>query len=353
MGFLGGLNSENYSRRTPKKTSTSHKKNKINHVVGEMSGGSLMPSKKSAEYYEAEIRKLYPEIKLLKAYCEANREDKSTLGELEQKKSNIRYFRDKWAERKQVIVYVDGREQLENTPEELGYPTQRTPQYDAKKWPWYSVGDYTAYIDGIGWYPVCRERKSLADLDNTLRDKDHRKNFFEEYERFKVDPRFKNGIFRFDLECTPEELEDFLPPMPKTCKYCSVKRQKMDSGDYFCPKNFKILEYDPSSDFKCHEGFEERKRDAVNVSAMKTLRKTIIRQCLEIGMQVVWRGSRDEACKAYREGIVEYLKLNYVKFLKLDVEPYNDLRELDRKIAQCEAELEALKGSRKSLEAVC
>ena len=265
-----------------------------------------------ASHYEAEIRKLYPEVQLLKAYCEADPEDKATAKELEEKKGTLRGYRDKWAERKQVLVYVDGREQLENTPEELGYPTQRTPQYDAKKWPYSSVGDYTAYIEGIGWYPVCRERKSLTDLDGTLRDKEHRKNLFEEYERFKVDPRFKNGgIFRFDLECTPEELENYLPPMPKTCSFCAVKRVRMDSGDYLCLRSGHMFpSFEPAQDFKCHEGFEERKRDPVNIKAMKTLRKRIIRQCHEKGMQVIWRGSREEACKAYREGVIEYLSLN-------------------------------------------
>lgn len=295
----------------------------------------------TSDYYEVEIRKLYPEVQILKAYCEANPEDVETAKELEEKKATLRYYRDKWAERKEVIVYVDGREQLPNTPEELGYPTERTPQYDPKTWPWYSVGDYVAYIPGIGWYPVCRERKSLADLDDTLRDKDHRKNLYEEYERFKADPRFKDGgVFRFDLECTPEELEDFLPPMPKSCRFCAVKRVKMDSEDYFCPVSQHMFqEFEPGSDFKCHEGFVERKRDPVNVKAMKTLRKTIIRQCHEMGMQIVWRGSREAACAAYKPGVEEWLKLNYVKLLRLDVKPYDDLEHLKTKKAMLEAEL--------------
>lgn len=297
-----------------------------------------------AEYYEQKIREIYPEIKLLEAYCQADPDDHSTAEELEQKKTTLRHYRDRWAERKQVLVYVDGREQLENNPTELGYPTQRTPQYDAKKWPWYSVGDYVAYIDGIGWYPVCRERKSLMDLDNTLRDKDHRKNLYEEFGRFLVDKRFT--IFRFDLECTSEELEEYLPPMPKTCKFCVHKRVKLDSGDFFCPVSKHMFpEYSPGSGFKCHEGFTEKKRDPVNIQAMKSLRKTIIRQCQEMGMQVVWRGSREEACREYHAGIVEYLKLNYMKFLKLEEIPRDEDAFLKERLAQAEEVVRATKAA--------
>jgi len=289
-----------------------------------MGGCEIVPQKKTASEYEAEIRSLYPEVQVLKAYCEANPEDIETIKELEKKKSTLRSYRDKWAERKDVIVYVDGREQLENTPVELKYPTERTPPYDSKKWQWYSVGDYIAYIQGIGWYPVCRERKTINDLDGTLRDRDHRKNLYEEFGRFLADDRFT--IFRFDLECTEEEFYNYLPPVPKTCKYCEVKRVKSDTGDYFCPKTFTLFpSKDPEKDFKCHDGFRERKRDPVNVQAMKTLRKTIIRQCCEMGMQIIWRGSREAAYKAYRPGVEEYLKLNYVKLLKLDMVPYNDV----------------------------
>lgn len=298
----------------------------------------------TADHYEAEIRKLYPEVQVLKAYVEGNPEDLETAKELEQEKETLRGYRDRWAERKEVIVYVANNEGLPNSSEELRYQTAKMPTYDAKKWPWRQVGDYIAYVPGIGWYPVCRERKTLADLDATLRDKDHRKNLYEEYERCLVDSRFT--VFRFDLECTPEDLNDYLPPMPKTCKFCQVKRIKTDNGDYFCPKTFTIFpEKDPGSDFKCHEGFMEKKRDPVNVSAMKTLRKTIIRQCHEMGMQVVWRGSREAACEAYKPGVEEWLKLNYVRLLNLDVTACSDRAVLEARVAQLEAELQAARTS--------
>lgn len=303
-----------------------------------------MPPRKTAADYEAEIRKLYPDVQLLKAYCEADPDDRETAKELEQKKDALRGYRDRWAERKEVIVYVDGREQLENTPDELGYPTTRTPQYDKKDWPWRSVGDYTAYVPGIGWYPVCRERKSLADLDATLRDKDHRKRLYDEYERFLADSRFT--IFRFDLECTESELWDYLPPLPKTCDFCEVKRLKMEHGDYFCLRTGEMFpEKEPGADFKCYEGFVEKRRDPVNVKAMKTLRKRIIRQCLEKGMQITWRGSRENACLAYREGIVEYLALNYVKLLGLDKLSHDDEAFLKERLARLEAEIQATKAT--------
>jgi hypothetical protein len=301
---------------------------------------------KSASAYADEIKSLYPEVQLLKAYTEADPEDSSTLKELEKKKNTLRYYRDKWATNLDVIVYVANNEQLPNTPEELGYETQPMPTYHAKKWPWYQTGDYQAYIQGIGWYPVVRERKTLSDLDNTLRDKYHRKNFYEEFERFQVDSRF--NIFRFDLECDPEQFYNSLPQWHKTCKFCEVKRLKMDSGDYYCPRSGHMFQsYSPGSDFKCREGFVERERAQADIQRIKTTRKTILRQCLGMGMQVVWRGSRVEAYKAYRPELEEWAKINYVKLLGLENKFYNDAEALRNRKAMLEVELEAINNSLK------
>ncbi len=301
------------------------------------------------EHYEVEIRKLFPEVQLLKAFCESDPEDLETATELEKKKDTLRWYRDSWAKRIPVTVYVDGREQIPNTQEELRYPTERTPQYDKDDWPWYSVGDYIAYVQGIGWYPVCRERKSLNDLYGTLIDEDHRGNLYDEFVRFLTDKRFT--IFRFDLECTEQEFFEYLPPRPKICKFCQVKRERMDSGDYFCNKIYKMFpSKDTDPDFRCHEGFVERPRDKVDLQRLQTLKETILRQCRELGMQIVWRGSREEACKKYRPGVEEWLKLNYVKLLKLDEPVYNDRLLLENRIAQLEAELHAARASLASLE---
>lgn len=310
----------------------------------DLSGG-IMPSNVrskgrkpyTSEHYEAEIRKLFPEVQLLKAFCEANPEDESTLKELEQKKSTLREYRNRWAERVPAIAYVDGREQLPNSSEESGYHTERTPQYDAKNWPYYSVGDYITYVPGVGWYPVCRERKSLNDLYGTLMDEDHRKNLYDEFFRFLIDKRFT--IFRFDLECTEDEFFEYLPPRPKICKYCQVKRIRMDTEDDFCPKLVKIFPstvIDPS--FRCHEGFIERKRDSIELQRLHTLKETVLRQCRELGMQIVWEGSREEACAAYKPGVVEWLKLNYVSLLQLDKPLYSDREFLEDRKAALEAE---------------
>jgi hypothetical protein len=278
-----------------------------------------------AEYYEAEIRKLYPAVQLLRAYCEANPEDESTLKELEDKEKSLGYLKKMWAARIPIIVQVASNEGLENSAEELRCQTEPMKQYDAKKWPYKQVGDYVAFIPGIGWYPVCRERKTLEDLYGTLMDRDHRKNLFEEFDRFLADNRFT--IFRFDLECTEEEFYNYLPTWPKTCKFCEIHRQKMDSGEYFCPQTFQILEFYPGPDFKCHEGFSPRQRDRIELQRILTSKETYLRQCHEKGFQVVWRGSREAACEAYRDGVEEWLKLNYVKLLKLDVKSRTEKRD--------------------------
>jgi hypothetical protein len=305
--------------------------------------------RKTSDYYEAEIRKLYPEVHLLQAYCDADPEDTETAKELEQKKATLRAYRDKWAQRKPVKVFVANNEGLPNTSEELGYPTEPMKQYDAKKWPYYQVGDYQAYVDGVGWYPVCRERKTLADLYATLMDRDHRKNLYEEHGRFSVDPRYKkDGIFRFDLECTEKDFFEYLPPWPKQCRFCEVKRVKTESGDYWCPRSHELFpskENEP--DFRCHNGFKERSRDPVDIKRIRTTQHTIIRQCHELGMQIVWRGSREAAYGAYRSGVEEWLKLNYVSLLRL--EEINEEAFLKERLALAEEDVRAAKCSLKML----
>ena len=294
------------------------------------------------EHYENEIIKLYPTIQLLKAYCEANPEDESTLKELEQKERSMSYLKKMWASRIPIIVQVASNEGLENSAEELRCQTEKMKQYDPRKWPYKQVGDYNAHIPSLGvWYPVCRERKTLEDLYGTLMDRDHRKNLYEEFERFRADPRFT--IFRFDLECTEDEFLNFLPTWPKTCKFCEVHRQKMDSGEYFCPRTLQILEFYPGPDFKCHEGFSPRKRENSELQRIRTTKKRILSQCLEKGFQIVWRGSREAACDAYRAGIEEWLKLNYVVLLGLDMR--DDRAELMKKKDMLEAEYRAVCGA--------
>lgn len=314
-----------------------------------------MPPKKSgrqpltSEHYEKEMRSLYPAVQLLKAYCEANPEDAETLKELEKKRGSLRWYRNCWAERSKVTVYVDGREQLPNSADELGYPTEQTPQYDKKKWPYYSVGDYVAHVQGVGWYPVCRERKSLNDLYGTLMDEDHRKNLYEEFGRFSGDKRFT--IFRFDLECTEDEFYNYLPQWPKQCRFCEVKRIKTEDGDYWCPRSHELFPVrDNTPDFRCHTGFKERKRYTVDVQRIRSTQHKIIMQCQELGMQIIWRGSREAAYEAYRPGVEEWLKLNYVELLKLDEAPYNDRVAIENKIAECEVNLFALRASLARIE---
>jgi hypothetical protein len=300
---------------------------------------------KTASDYEAEIRKLYPEVQLLKNHCEADPDDKDTLKDFEKSKNTLRWYRDQWAARIPITVYVANNEQLPNSSAELRCNTEPMPQYHKKKWPYYQTGDYQAYIPDLKvWYPILRERKSINDLHGTLVDKDHRKNLFEEYERFLVDPRFT--VFRFDLECYEEEFYNYLPPVQKKCQFCEVKRTKMDSGDYFCPRTNEFFPtFDSATDFYCHEGFKEREKDPIDKARLRSLKKKIIDQCFEMGMQIKWRGSRKAAYEAYRPNIETWLKLNYVKLLKLDNGPYNDQAALLKRKAELEASLTAVNHS--------
>jgi hypothetical protein len=66
-----------------------------------------------------------------------------------------------------------------------------------------------------------------------------------------------------------------------------------------------------------------------------------------MGMQVVWRGSRVEAYKAYRPELEEWAKINYVKLLGLENKFYNDAEALRNRKAMLEVELEAINNSLK------
>jgi hypothetical protein len=308
-----------------------------------------MPKTKTSAEYEAEIRKLYPEVQLLKNHCECNPDDKETLKELEKKKETLRWFRDKWAERTKIIVYVANNEQLPNSEDELRCDVLPMPQYHAKKWPHKQVGDYQAYIPILDtWYPVVRERKTINDLHGTLVDKDHRQNLFEEYERFVLDERFT--IFRFDLECFEEEFYNYFPPTLKNCRYCTGKLVRNDFGDYHCTKSYKLFPPDnPDSEFKCDQ-FTAKKRDPINEARIRSLKKKIIDQCFEMGMQIKWRGSRKAAYEAYRSNIETWMKLNYVRLLGLDLDPLRDIQKLRRDLAYHKSEVLAKESSIRSLE---
>ncbi|MEN6294220.1 MAG: hypothetical protein ABFD07_19685, partial [Methanobacterium sp.] len=231
------------------------------------------------------------------------------------------------------------------------YPVRPMPCYHAKKWPYKQFADYQACISGVGWYEVVIERKTLNDAYGTLVDDPHRENLYEEFDRFKNDPRFcKNGIFRMDIECTEQQFMDYFPPFPKTCKFCNKQNVQLDTGDYWCPEARFLYSNDfDFRDFYCPaRAYEAIKREPEDVAAINAKKETVLSRLLGKGIQVCWRGSRENATAAYKKDLQSWMIENYVRLLKL--EERNDVMMLRRKKTYLEYELQVVNAALAKIE---
>lgn len=296
----------------------------------------------TAEYYESEIRRKYKEF--LKDPTNKKKQD------------SLRDSVRMWAIRTNVEVLAASNEGngYQRTPEEIGYTVNPMPVYEPKKWNYHQVCDYLAVIQGVGWYQVGIERKTLEDLYGTLIDDDHRRRLNAEITRFYNDPRFcKHGIFRMDLECTEEEFYDYFPPYPKTCKFCSKQKMKLDSGDYWCPEAMYLYAKDEDfKNFHCPaNSYEEKKRTQEDIDSINKKKATCIRRLRGRGVQIVWRGDRETANSEYKPDLQSWMIENYERLLGLGEYAYDDKAYVKRKIAFLEAALQSLYASLKRIEA--
>jgi hypothetical protein len=270
------------------------------------------------------------------------------------KKKLLRDTVKRWAAKNEAEVLAASNEGkgYQRTPDEIGYPVRPMPVYHPKKWPYHQFGDYQACIPGLGWYGVVIERKTLQDAVSTIIEDDHRENLYEEIGRFHADPRFKDhGIFRMDFECTEEQFFDFLPPYPKTCKFCTCERVQLDSGDLFCQTAVLIFDTEiPDPKFRCHNGFQEYQRSEKQIETIRKKKESVLRTLRAMGVQLCWRGSREAANEAYKPDLEAWCVENYVRLLKL--EEYDDYTMLMRKKAYYEAELQTLADSLSSYDKV-
>ncbi len=290
--------------------------------------------RKTASSYVSDIKKRYVEAK----------QDPTD----QKKKNRLRYSVREWAKRSEVEVLAASNEGTgyQRTPEEIGYPVRPMPRYHAKKWPYKQFADYQACISSIGWYGVVIERKTLPDAYGTLIDDPHRENLYEEFDRFKEDPRFcKNGIFRMDFECTEQEFIDYFSPFPKTCKFCAKQKIQLDTGDYWCPEaQFLYSDEFDFRDFHCPaHAYEAVRRTVEEMAAINAKKETVLSRLLGKGIQLCWRGSREKANAAYKKDLQSWMIENYVRLLKL--EDPDDVMWLRRKKAYLEAELQAVNAS--------
>ena len=60
---------------------------------------------------------------------------------------------------------------------------------------------------------------------------------------------------------------------------------------------------------------------------------------------MIFAGNRKRAIKMYKDLLRQWILKNYATILKLDVEPFNDLLELQKKKDRLLIELEAVNGA--------
>ena len=309
------------------------------------------------EHYEAEIRKLFPEVQLLKAFCESDPEDLETATELDKKQEALKRNVKNLAKKCNPIIYVANNEgipwKLEDMPwSDTGRNVTIEPMPLKRKSKIKQVGDYVCYIPELGvYYPKVIDRKSWDDMNGTFVDEDNRARFFREVETFNIDPRFKDipdAKLEVFAECSKYDFLVKLAPYPTQCKFCTkVKRIRVDDNlVYYCTENGEPSTVKPESSCK---SFDPYKRSDGEIKALIKKKRTVIGQLKKAGVEVCWQGSRFEASHQYTVDIFEWIKGNYVTLLKLD-SMYSDRLFLENRIAQLEAELQAARASLASLE---
>lgn len=278
---------------------------------------------KTIEDYEAKIKELHPQIQELRAKIEkcstlkAPKKDiaivkKKLTEELVSLESQMWTQRSKWAEFVKVIVFQSPEEHYPWTEEDLGYEVRK--MLTKKEISIEQTADYQAYCEGKGygcWLPFIVERKGGKvskkgqgipnDLYATLSNEKSRQTFYKEIERFKEDKRFTQMFLI--AECSYE--------------------------DY--------IKYIPAYNGRDESGHAKRNTNHIGVSV--GTREATIAGLEMRGCHVIFSGSRDRAIKMYRDLIRQWLLKNYDVVLGLNKTPYDDLKYLETKKAQLEAEL--------------
>lgn len=309
-----------------------------------------MPRKTISDY-KADVKKLYSEVQLLKAYCEANPDDLETKKELDKKRGALKRSAKALAKKCDPFVYVARNEGIPWKSEDMPWSdTGRNvivkPMPLKKDTKIKQVGDYICYIPELGvYYPKVIDRKSWDDMNSTFVDEDNRDRFFREVATFNEDPRFKDipgAKLEIFAECTKYDFLAKLAPYPMQCKFCTkVHRDKIEEGFvYYCTdKDMRAVR--PESSCK---SFDPHKRSDVEVMSLIKKKRTVLGQLKKAGVEVCWQGSRFEASHQFTVDIFEWVRGNYVTILKLDA-GYNDRVFLEKKILQLETELEAARSS--------
>jgi hypothetical protein len=264
-------------------------------------GGKVMPPRKTIYDYIQSIKEKHEELKKEKTKRNPGYETlKSLKKELD---SQLRG----WIKNLNITIFVAQNEKLDWKPEELNEFSVR-PMLLKSECGYDQVGDYQAYYEGggvAGWIPILVERKGgrkgCEDLYGTLTNQDHCDTFYREIDRYYADPRFNQMIVI--TECTLPEFLLYIPP------------------------------------------FNGKTRNVNHIGASPESRGGKIDSLFDRGVPVLFAGTRKLAIQRYKGIIKAWLRLNYAFVLKLDVEPYNDLKTLQDKKSRLEVELHAVNGS--------
>lgn len=189
-----------------------------------------------------------------------------------------------WSKKLNILIHRASNEQTGWTTEEVGFNI--IPMGTKNKTGFKQTGDYIAYLDDYDMFcGLCVERKGVTrangrvvgmDLYSTFANKDNRRRFNAEIERFEVDNRFDTMVLI--SECSRGEFLTFKP---------------MFNGKNYNKTN------------KTNYGM-----------SIESRRATIAK--LEIqGIHVDFAGTRREAIEHYKALITQWCRAHYKQMLKL------------------------------------
>lgn len=225
--------------------------------------------KKTLADYEQDIVSLHNQLLYL---LPSDQNFKSKQGELSRRLTA-------WVDRMDIVVQVASNEQAPWTQEELGYATVPMPTRKASNS--LQVGDYHAYLNDYDMYiGICVERKgttrkngilTMCDLYSTISTEASQDRFYNEINRYKCDMRFER--MEIISECSHGEFMTFKP--------------RFNGSNY----------------------------NKTNPGMNQPARLAVLTKIQNMGVTVMFCGTRKYATEYYRSLIRQWCRLNYAKII--------------------------------------
>lgn len=198
-----------------------------------------------------------------------------------QKQSELSRRLTAWVDRMDIILHVASNEQAPWTSDELGYATVPMPTRKASNS--LQVGDYHAYLNDYDMYiGICVERKGTTRIRGRLVDcdlysslsADYRiERIYNEINRYKCDMRFDR--MEIIAECSYGEFMTFKPR------------------------------------------FNGKEYNNMNPGMNQPARLAVLTKIQNMGVPVMFCGTRKYATEYYRSLILQWCRLNYAKIIGL------------------------------------